>query len=268
MNCKNCKVDLVEEHNYCPHCGAEVVRERISTQNIFKNFASNFFGWDNKFFFTIKSLLLSPGKVLGEYLGGTRKKYVAPFTILTFGMFLTMLVFNQFADEYLAMNEEASLEQAKMIEHQFGIDKDPEAAKKFEAQQLQINADIQKNTLKYFNFFTFLLVPVYTLMAKWVFGKQQNYAEHLVINCYIQGVSFLAATLFFIASLFIHPGLYGLSILFTVVYYLYAYADLNQYSIGQVFIKLLKFIGIGVLFGLVLFVLGALLGGMGLVGET
>jgi len=119
---------------------------------------------------------------------------------------------------------------------------------------LETNESTQKTILTYFSIFTFLLLPLYTLIAFWVFGKPHNYAEHLVINCYIHGVTFLITIICFLLGVFVTPHAFSLSLLAIIAYYLYVYARLNKYKLGTVIIKLFKFFAVllGVFLGVIL----------------
>ena len=83
MTCKNCKSSLNHEQLFCGNCAAKVVTERITIKKLLSDLASNVFGWDNKFFFTVRMLILKPEILFKEYIDGTRKKYMNPLSLLT-----------------------------------------------------------------------------------------------------------------------------------------------------------------------------------------
>jgi hypothetical protein len=113
---------------------------------------------------------------------------------------------------------------------------------------------------KNYNLFAFLLLPVYALIAFLVFGKPYNYGEHLVINAYIQGTTFLVATVMFLVSLATHPAVHGSSILIVILYYCYTYGKLYQLTTGKLILKFLKFIGVLLFIPLVLILIGLVVG--------
>ena len=241
MNCKNCKNQIKETQKFCSYCGAKIVINRISTRNIFKNFIKDFFSLDNKYFLTITTLLLQPKLILKEYIEGTRKKYVAPFTFLAIGMALAMLIFNEFSDNYIELSNVVNEKQFDIIEGQF---ENTEGIEKQRIESKEMTIKIQNYTLKYFNILTLILIPFYALIAFLVYRKPYNYGEHLIITCYIQGVLFLSAILFFFLGIIINPAIYYLSLPIAIIYYLYAYGQLYDLTFGKTLIKLLKFIGI------------------------
>ncbi len=259
-NCKNCQENLTNISNFCPNCGAKIVNERISVKSLWTSFAKDFFGWDNKYLFTLKSLLLYPERVFNSYINGVRKRYVSPFIFLAIGTALAMLIFNQYATEYIELSKAISEKEFELIGEQFESSIDMETFEKEKEEQVKMSEETQGTILKFFNLFTFFLIPFYTSIAYLVFGKRYNYAEHLVIACYTQGFLFITAILFFGLSLAINPAIYGFSILVMIVYYLYAYGRLYNLSKGKLVVKLLKFLGVILLFLVGSFLLGILVG--------
>lgn len=96
MTCKNCNSQLKSEQLFCDNCGSKVIRKRITVKNLSSDLASNVFGWDNKFFLTLRMLILKPHVILKEYIEGARKKYMNPFTLLGLGAAIALFVFNFF----------------------------------------------------------------------------------------------------------------------------------------------------------------------------
>ena len=245
MICKNCKKEIQETAKYCQNCGAEVVKERMTLKKIWNDLVSKFFGWDNKYFFTLIQLLRYPENIFKDYLSGVRKKYVAPFTFLAIGVTLATLVFNHFSEQYVAVSRTTITKQTDFFELETSLDSTK--TKEFELdkrKRIESGVKAQEVILKYFNFYTFLLLPFYSLIAFWVFGKSHNYAEHLIINSYLQGVIFILSTLLFLLSIWIDPFFYLSTLVFTVVYYSYAYKRLYKYGYGKLLLKLIKFIAI------------------------
>ncbi len=256
MKCKNCETEIVDDAHYCSNCGAEVVKERLTGKKIWHNLTNQFFGWDNKYILTSKELLLRPEKVLLPYFEGTRKKYVAPFAFLAIGTAVSMLIFNQFSDEYMRMVEMINDTEYNFLESRYTTPEQLEALKEQRASQLEMNKQIQAWILKYFNILTFILVPVYAWISKLVFGKPFNYGEHLVTTAYFQGFLFIISIILFLGSVFINPALFSLSMVIGVVYYLYAYKRLYHLSSGQLIIAFLKFVGVMIAFTLAMGLLG------------
>lgn len=141
-------------------------------------------------------------------------------------------------------------------------DLDIEALETMRQEVIDDQLAANKSMLNYFNIYTFLMLPLYALVSFLVFGKPHNYGEHLVINCYLQGVAFILGVVFFLLSLVINPIVYSISILFSIVYYQYSYTKLNDYSAKQSILKLLKFFALLFAIPILIFGLGVLYGSL------
>lgn len=245
MNCKNCQTDLLENFKFCNACGAKVVTQRITAKNLLSDIFQNALGWDNKYFSTIRSLILKPGILLREYLDGTRKKYVNPFTFLVIGMTLAIFTFNFFDERYIESNTNF---QSKQIEWQsqwmnetLGI---PLLSEEVKKEQLESAEKSTRFTLKYFNILVVLTLPLYSLLTFLVYRKPYNYGEHIVINSYIQGVSFISISILFLISLVTHPLVYISNSLLLLIFYTYVYGKLYRLSIGQSLLKVFIFLAL------------------------
>lgn len=260
MTCKNCSGDLVSTSKYCNNCGAKIVNERITLKKIWKNFAVEFFGWDNKYLSTAKKLFTSPDTVLRSYLDGVRKKFISPFAFLAIGAALAMLVFNQFSDTYVELSQPLNEQQFELIHKKLLNPESEMELAEMKAEYLQTMTDASKDVIQYFNLFAFLILPIYAFIAFIVFGKPHNYAEHLVINCYIQGFMFLVNIIVFFLSILFTPTLFFLSFPISILYYLYVYVLLNNYDSKTIAIKVLKFVGLLLIIPVIIFSLGFFIG--------
>lgn len=250
MICKNCKHQLSNTYKFCNNCGALVVTNRISLGSLLSEMFKKIFGWDNKYFFTLKTLFLEPETVFNKYLTGTRKKFVNPFVFFAIGVTVALLVFNFFSEEYISLSTEFNEIQTTPGNTNLKLNSDPinlnneKELLALKKEQQELNTQIQKKILKYFNFYSFILLPFYTFIGFLVYRKPHNYGEHLVINAYLQGVTLLFSVVFFILSLIINPYLYFVSMIFMVFYYSYAYSKLYEHTFKKTTIKFLKFIGV------------------------
>lgn len=253
MNCKNCENTLENDALFCEHCGAKVIKHRITFKYLLQElFAS--FGWDSLYFNTLKKMILKPQEVLNEYLDGTRKKYVNPFAYLAVGAALSLILFNFFADDFMAMHNAVNKEQTELLKTTASQDlskyKDTVTKEEFlKLQKKQMSAQYALKFqngffnffINYFNIVSFLFIPFYALISKWTFRKPHNYGEHIVMNSYLQGTTMYFAILFFIFSLIITPKIYMFSTLLYVAYYLYAFSKMYHLTTKQLVLKLLRF---------------------------
>jgi len=259
--CKNCKGILLENQAFCNTCGAKIIRERITVKNLVSDFTNNVFGWDNKFFVTVKTLVTKPQILFKEYINGTRKKYMNPFTFLALGTALALFIFNFFAEDYMALNVDSNKQSveviASMMEKQMGEDFDAVTYKK---EQLEMITNVSSFMLKYFNLLVILFLPCYTFLAFLTYRKPYNYGEHLVINSYIQGLSFLVTSIIFTISVFTNPSVYMLTIGLLILYYTYAYGKLHQLTFAESILKLFKFFVILIASFFIIMILSFILG--------
>jgi len=268
MDCRNCKVTLSENADYCQSCGAKVIRERITLKGLKSDFFNNVLGLDNLFVRTLTRFIIAPNKVISEYILGTRKRYMNPFAFLVIGAALATFVYNFFSDRYIELM--LSTQDESVYEQLFSfsnpkLDKDTleyqEKYLSFKEEQIRINTSVQNFMLKYFNIIVFLLIPLYTFLALMVFGKKKfNYGEHFVVNSYLFGFGMFSGTFFFLLGLLIHPSIYFVSSLVIVCYYLFSYKKLGEYSIEQIILKFLKFIVVLILSVIIIGILAVILG--------
>ncbi len=254
MHCKNCEKALVPSMNYCDECGARVIEERLTLKSLAKDIFVNYLGWDNKFFFTTKSLLLRPAETIQGYLDGTRKKFMNPFGYYGLIITISFLVFSQFENNFVAMNSLSSesnvSESAFELGYEAGgkdFDEADERVKEMQSAYGESMTNAAKGILKYFSIFSFLLLPFYGFMAYLVYGKKHNYGEHLVISAYTQGFLGIISFFVFILVFFVTPRINILSFFLTIIFYLYVYQQLYRQNWKQVVGSFLKFLGVIIL---------------------
>ena len=269
MNCKNCKHPLEENAHFCNNCGAKIVIDRITFKALLIDVFINVFGFDSKFFITLRTVAKEPHTVISEVLGGVRKRYMNPFAFLAVGAAISLIVFNYFDDEFRTVNSDVNSAQIEELKATAEMDI---AAKKDltknEVQQLEIKkkgAQLQLNflegymnfTLQYYNLFAFLFLIIYAALSKWTFWKPHNFGEHIVINAYIFGFTIYVSLILFFLSIVIHPSIYSYSMVLYILFYMYAFGQLYKLSIWKNILKLLRFI-LGLI---ILFIIAMIIGG-------
>jgi len=166
MECKNCSLSLQTHHNYCPHCGAKVIRKRLTLKALFSHFIEQYLNFDNKFIKTFINLFKKPEDVIGCYINGTRKKYVNVISYFAIALTITGLewyILNTFFPEAIDIS-------AAVIGGS-----EEQAAKSIGFMQ------------EYASIILMFFVPFYAFMSRIVFLKNKtfNYTEHLVIFMYV-----------------------------------------------------------------------------------
>ncbi|MEZ4797422.1 MAG: DUF3667 domain-containing protein [Flavobacteriaceae bacterium] len=226
MECKNCSSSFEDNLNYCSHCGAKVIRNRLTLKALFADFSQQFLNYDNLFLKTFRHLTTKPEAVIGSYINGTRKKYVNVISYFAIALTLSgfqMFVINKFFPELMS------------------TDFMPNNGSK-EIQQQNMNFMLEYQSLVYM-----LIVPVYALASKILFfnNKQYNYTEHLVINMYLTAhLSIISTILVLIASLFgVNFGIFGLiSIPFQILFSAYCFKRIFSLSMSSIILKTLLFL--------------------------
>lgn len=257
MGCKNCKSELQQKDNFCRACGAKIIKERITIKGLFSNLLETL-GWDSNFFVTLRHLLYKPQIVFEKYIDGTRKRYAAPFTFFAIILAVSLFVFSQYSEQFIQMSTNPGL-QAEITSSDKA--KDTKNFKIFGYKnQDEFREGIMKLQMQYYNLTSFLLLPLYTLIAFLVFGKPHNFGEHLVINTYLQGILTFLSILLFLLSLLTGINIFGSGIfILPLFYYPYAYKKLNGLTFGQTLMKILKFMGILLVLLIFLFVIGVVI---------
>ncbi len=268
MNCKNCDIELKPADNYCYHCGAKVIRNRITLKYLMSDLISSL-GWDNQFWPTLRDLLVKPGLVFDKYLSGTRKRYSNPFSFFAIVTTITVMVIGFYTNEMTEILTNAKFAQTETYSDSLSDNTNKENISQPDDKDVSWDSQGSANKmvtfiLKYYYYFSFLFLPIYTFIAFLVFGKPNNFTEHLVINSYILGLIGIIELFLFIVSLIskITEIYFVGQFAITLIYYPTAYKNYRNYSpkqlTGKIFrfclvmlIALIAFVLMGVLIGII-----------------
>ncbi|MFK7953740.1 MAG: DUF3667 domain-containing protein [Ekhidna sp.] len=81
--CLNCH-DIING-SYCKSCGQKAIDNvDRSITTLIGDFLGNLFFLDNRFYISLKNLLLKPGVMTVEFLSGKRRKYISPISLFLF----------------------------------------------------------------------------------------------------------------------------------------------------------------------------------------
>ncbi|WP_443939026.1 DUF3667 domain-containing protein [Pedobacter sp. MW01-1-1] len=89
-NCLNCGTH-VEKH-YCTNCGQPNLELKENFWAFISHSIAHYFHFDNKFFSTLKTLIIEPGKVTLDYLAGRRARYINPVSMYIFVSIIYFLI--------------------------------------------------------------------------------------------------------------------------------------------------------------------------------
>lgn len=230
--CKKCKSEISQ--NYCSNCGTPVVLKRINGQYVLKEISS-VLNFERGILYTIRELLLRPGKNIQTFVLEDRNRLVKPiiFIIITSLIYTLAQQFLHFEDGYV--NAGGSEESATT----------------------NIFGWIQKN-YDYAN----ILMAIF--IAGWIkvfFRKYEyNFFEILILLCFVMGIGMLIYTVFGIIESTAKIQILHIGGMIAIVY--------TSWAIGQFFDKNQKASYLkgflSYLLGMMTFFLGAIILGMGI----
>lgn len=156
-NCLNCENSF--EGSFCNDCGQKAATHRFSMHEWLHEIPHSILHVDSGFFLTLKTLFARPGNAIREYLGGRRKLLFSPFlyVLLMCGIYVVV--------SYVFPKPK--------IEHPNFSDLN------------EVMNYVSKNYYKVFIPLMILPMAIGSYLAYLRSGF--NFAEHLVLNCYLIG---------------------------------------------------------------------------------
>ena len=226
MDCKNCELSIQTHHNYCPHCGAKVISNKLTLTALFSHFSEQFLNYDNKFIQTFIQLFTKPEDVIGCYINGTRKKYVNVISYFALAITITgiqLYLLNKYFPELVNFSSITA-----------------EGQEEFAKKNLEF-------TQEYQSILMMISVPIYAIISKIVFFKikTHNYTEHLVIFMYIFSQMAIFGALFQIIGAVFGLSLGTSGIIFLplqILYSSYCLKRLFNLNLKGIILKMLFFL--------------------------
>lgn len=249
MECKNCHKEIAPQGKFCQHCGAKVVMERLSFKHLTDEFSQQFLNWDNRFLYTLKSLLVRPENVISEYVEGVRKRYINPLSFFAISLTISglyLFVMQKYFPDVLDMSRWFENENQKMG-----------------------NQKLTAFVYEYNSFVSFIIIPGISFISWIVFwNKRYNYIEHCTIYFYTMPLfSMLTSIITLITALFLPIEPLLSSIILWLMFFVYSgrlLKNLFNLSWKSIFLKTMLFIPIFLIgylvFGMLLLFVGLLTG--------
>jgi hypothetical protein len=258
--CKNCDHPLDLSFIFCPACGQKTATRRLRMTEILHDFWTQFTDIDKGFFTLLRDLVLRPGIVAREYIGGKRRKHFGP---LNFYLIVgTALIVSMNITEWIHANGQGT-QHASTAQHKSsdGVTEksdqvtalQSEASDKVGAPNaLERESKIPERRQAVSNFWSqysdivALAAAPFLCLFFWLFYRRAgfNYTELLVACLYMIGFTNLVyalvvspATSAFSSSSRMTYALSGLFKVFEVCYFTYFYFQLTQ---GKVHRPLLR----------------------------
>lgn len=238
MDCKNCSAILNEDFNYCPDCGARIIRNRLTFKNLSHDVTERYFDLDNTFLRTFINLFTKPELVIDGYISGIRKKYLNPISYLGIALTLSgLLIF--------------------LMQKVFVIKMDMDVFNQ------GLNPKLYDKIMPIINDFSslvfILFIPIFAI-AGWLTFNKRGYvfSEYLVAFLYTLAQFSIVSFPIGLIVLFFAPQHYmGMSIIMLplmIAYSVYVIQRLNKYSPAQFILRTCLFLALGMIgyFGLIL----------------
>ena len=100
--CHNCHTVLSVETNFCPHCGQENHDLKVPIGHLAFEVFEGFTHFDTKFYNTMRSIFLYPGRITKDFLEGRRGRYVPPVRLYFLISFIFFLVLDKMVDKAIS----------------------------------------------------------------------------------------------------------------------------------------------------------------------
>lgn len=188
--------------------------ERISVQSLWKALMASL-NLEKGYFFTLKELLIRPGKALRAFLfTEERLKYVKPLSFLLLSLAISIF----FA--FKALEWHGGLDLNNLNNNQ-GVDLSPELQAAL--------SKLMEVIFKYQNLFEILKVPFISFFTFKFFERAQfNFAEHLVVNAYALGVQSILSIFIILIVLNLNPGFSFILVPLIFIYYVFVHVKVFQ----------------------------------------
>jgi hypothetical protein len=195
VTCANC--GRAFDGRFCPDCGQETGDPRRPIREVLDEFLGDALNLDGRMLATARRLVIAPGALAADYVGGRRVRHAPPFKLYVFlsALFFAVLAFSDGGPLRFAANrvgEDVSIVSA------FGIrigatglshatEGSIEARISQAGQEVDRLNDVVVATLSYAHF---LLLPVVAFLL-WLLWRSRWYVEHLVFATYFGAFTLL-----------------------------------------------------------------------------
>ncbi len=238
MECKNCGTSQRTDFNYCPNCGAKVIRNRLTFRNLSHDITERYFDLDNTFLRTFNHLFTKPELVIDGYISGIRRKYLHPISYLGIALTLSGLF-------YFIM-QKVSVTEIDMDVFNQGVN--PELYKKI----MPLLFDFQSLVF-------ILFIPIFGI-AGWLTFNKRGYlfSEYLIVMLYtLAHWSIVSFPISLIVLIFDPQDIIIWSTIMLplmLAYSLYALQRINKFSTGQLILRICLFMILALIgyFGLII----------------
>lgn len=243
MRCKNCNDSLRTDYQFCPACGAKVIRNRLSIRGLIEDFKDRFLNIDNTLFRTVMHLFIKPDVVVLDYIDGVRGRYLNPVSYITLAIALMaaqLYIQTTFFPDILNMKELLAASGNGNSDVDKAVVENTEKMVQFMSQNLYL--------------ITFSTIPFLALISKLVFGwklRHLNYSEHFVLNTYLYSHASVISVIIYFCAFWSKEAYYWAAMLASpimILYYMFACKRIFDLSFIGIIVRTLFFALIGSVF--------------------
>lgn len=193
-SCKSCNAVL--NGKFCSNCGRKAKLERINGHYI-KNEIEHLLHFEKGIFYTIKELLIRPGKSTREFLTENRSRLVKPI----FFIIVTSLIYT-------------------LVTHYFHIE---EQSVNYKYTSTGV---ILKWITDHYGYSNIMMAGFIAFFVKLFFRKYNyNFYEILILLCFVMGIGMLILAVFALLQGLIHFDLLQIASVLSLIYTTLAIAD-------------------------------------------
>ncbi|MBX2845237.1 MAG: DUF3667 domain-containing protein [Saprospiraceae bacterium] len=238
--------------------------KRITIKELFM-YVLDVFNFEVGIPYAMKALLLHPKRSIDTYLSEDRHSIINPLRFAVVAITLSIIPLVSNPNNFMVPNLQEGSQQLEQSRKQFEFgesigkrlkkksntdtEETPKTQQEKEAEfQEFISAQNEVFSVlrKYLNVFFFLSIPISALFTWLLYkGHKYNYAEHLVINCFLSGFAFMISFFLYLFDLWVKPGFPIGAILasvITIIYTVYLFKKIFEENwittIGKYFLIL------------------------------
>lgn len=279
--CLNCKQNIAITDNYCSHCGQENHDINVPISHFFMEVIEGLLHFDTKFFHTVKTMFLAPGKITLEYNEGKRMLYVPPARLYIFvsviyffaagfalkinsgpGInFSTTITNNEGAKvSSTVLTEQYTEKDISLITQANSIQLDSILiSKKYQPGWMnrlalkqaglikidpKYHIHIMEKVLKSISISLFFLMPIFALFLHFLFLKQNKlYIQHLIFSIHAHTMFFFILLLSQLIYISIKYSVLSWALIAALIYLLASMKQVYGNSWGRIFVKFTLLLG-------------------------
>jgi hypothetical protein len=177
--CPNC--DTTRTGEYCHGCGQHYLDGRLTLRLLLRELAERI-TIERGLGRTVRDMTLDPGRAIGDYLAGTRRRYVGPFTYLFFGAALSVVAHRFYRHKLDAWMAER-MGDAATGDHPM-----------FTPEQAQVYTETMSSLTQQTAYTGLFFCVAFALGVRLLFRRTITLPEAFVLSLYVFGHTFVVHT--------------------------------------------------------------------------